>query len=137
VTRLVDPHCPSQAGTRTIRPVGRLLAFLIPALLAGCSGAHGDPRFGDREAGKLVITRNACGSCHSIAGIELADGRVGPALTHFGSQQLFAGTLPNTPAALARFLRSPQSVTKGGTMPDMGLTPQQARDAAAYLLTLK
>jgi cytochrome c len=105
------------------------------SLLSGCGGRS--PDFGNAAEGKLVITRQACGSCHRIPGIDLADGMTGPPLAHIASQQIIAGKLPNTAATLAAFLRSPQSVVPGGTMPDMGLTQRQARDAAAYLLTLK
>lgn len=110
----------------------------ICALLTGCSGAPDTVGAkGDASTGRIVITRQACGSCHEIPGIELANGLVGPPLTHFASRQMIAGALPNSPANLAAFLRSPQSVVKGGAMPDMGLTDGQARDAAAYLLTLR
>jgi cytochrome c1 len=117
---------------------GAPLLLPIFALLTGCGSAPGAGGLdGDPAAGQIVITRQACGSCHSIPGIELANGLVGPPLTHFGSRQMIAGVLPNAPANLVAFLRSPQSVVKGGVMPDMGLTSRQARDAAAYLLTLK
>jgi cytochrome c2 len=113
-----------------------LVATAIPALLAGCGPSH-RPGQGDPTEGRIVITRQACGSCHRIPGIDLADGMVGPPLTHIASQRIIAGRLPNSPAALVAFLQAPQSVVPGGTMPDMGLTQDQARDAAAYLLTLK
>jgi cytochrome c len=110
----------------------------ILALLTGCRGASDAQKVtGDAAAGEIVITRQACGSCHTIPGIELANGLVGPPLTNFASRQMIAGALPNTASNLAAFLRSPQSVVKGGAMPDMDLTGRQARDAAAYLLTLK
>src|SRR4051812_32683726 len=114
-----------------------LVAAAIAALLAGCDSTHSDGRQGDPSEGKIVITRQACGSCHRIPGIDLADGMVGPPLAHFASQRMIAGRLPNSPTALAAFLRSPQSLVPGGAMPEMGLTQEQARDAAAYLLTLK
>jgi cytochrome c2 len=114
--------------------------FILPifALLAACGSAPGATgAVGDPSAGRIVITREACGSCHTIPGIELANGLVGPPLAHFASQRTVAGMLPNSGAALAAFLRSPQAVVKGGAMPDMGLTERDARDAAAYLLMLK
>lgn len=115
-----------------------LLASLPLATLAGC---HHDRRVdragGDPRMGAITITRQACGSCHTIPGIEEADGRVGPPLAHFAGQQTIAGTLPNTPDDLARFLRSPRSVVQGGTMPDLALTDEQIRDIGAYLYTLK
>ena len=72
-----------------------------------------------------------------IPGIALADAKVGPPLTQFGSRRMIAGVLPSTPSNLAAFLRAPQSIVRRGAMPDMGLTDREARDAAAYLLTLK
>jgi cytochrome c1 len=62
---------------------------------------------------------------------------VGPPLAHFAVRQTIAGMLPNTPESLARFLRSPRSVVKNGTMPDLNLTDDQVRDISTYLYTLK
>jgi len=74
-----------------------------------------------------------CGACHQIPGVVGADGQVGPPLAGFGRRTIIAGVLPNTPANLVRWLRSPQSVKPGDAMPDTGLTAQEAHDAAAYL----
>jgi cytochrome c2 len=49
---------------------------------------------------------------------------------------VIAGKLPNTPANLRRFLEHPQSVVPGGAMPELGLSPQQSKIIADYLLTL-
>jgi cytochrome c1 len=92
---------------------------------------------GNPTAGKIIVTRQACGSCHEIPGVENADGLVGPTLAHFASRTVVAGLMPNTPTALETWLRWPQSVVRGNAMPDMGLTEKQARDVAAYLYTLK
>jgi cytochrome c2 len=40
------------------------------------------------------------------------------------------------PDNLVKWLRQPQNVVPGNAMPDMGVTPQDARDIAAYLYTL-
>jgi len=103
-------------------------------LLVGCTG---DPDRSGVQAGAIEITRDACGSCHEIPGIEEANGRVGPSLRHFASRQMIAGRLANTPANLARWLKSPQSVKPGSAMPDQGLTDQQAHDVALYLSRLR
>lgn len=114
------------------------IAGLVLTMLAGCgNSANIAYTFGNPVAGRVTVTRQACGSCHIIAGIEEADGLVGPPLSHFASQRMIAGVLPNSPAMLERFLRSPQSVVDGGEMPNMGLTPKQARDIGAYLYTLR
>ena len=50
---------------------------------------------------------------------------------------MIAGMLPNTPDNLVLWLQRPQSVVPGNGMPDMGLSPRQAHDIAAYLYTLQ
>jgi cytochrome c2 len=111
-------------------------AFLI--LLAACNRSdEGESGIGNPKVGKIVIARQACGSCHEIPGVENSDGLVGPPLAHFASRTIIAGLLPNTPAALETWLRLPQSVVPGNAMPDMGLTEKQARDVTAYLYTLQ
>jgi cytochrome c2 len=110
------------------------LAFLA---LTGCSQSRELVQIvGDPVQGEIVITRQACGSCHRIPGIQQADGMVGPPLAHFAGRQMIVGRLPNTPHSLELYLRSPQSISKGNAMPDMGLTTKQTRDVAAYLYTL-
>jgi len=83
------------------------------------------------------MTRQACGSCHRIPGVEEADGTVGPPLDHFASQKLIAGALPNRPGNLVLFLRSPGSFVKDSAMPAQDLSDEQVRDIATYLYTLK
>jgi cytochrome c1 len=92
---------------------------------------------GDSERGSLIFGREACGTCHTVRGRLQSDGVAGPPLTGFATRAVIAGVLPNTPPNLVRWLKSPQSVTPGNAMPDMGLSDQQARDVAAYLYTLR
>lgn len=116
------------------------LAFL--ALQAGCSGGQlVRPYFpvtgGDVTQGKKVITKYGCGACHTIPGIHAANGVVGPPLYFWGRRTMIAGELPNTPENLVRWLQDPPSAEPGTAMPKLGLSDQQARDAAAYLYTLR
>ena len=86
--------------------------------------------------GKAVYTTHACVGCHTIRGV--STGVLGPNLTHFGSRTtLAAGLRPNTPQNLITWLKDPQAVKPGAKMPDLGLTDEQARALAAYLLSLK
>jgi cytochrome c1 len=71
-----------------------------------------------------------------IPGIHAANGLVGPPLYFFSRRTMIAGELPNTPDNLVRWIMNPPSVEPGTAMPDLGLSDQQARDAAAYLYTL-
>ncbi|WP_240047682.1 c-type cytochrome [Sphingomonas panacisoli] len=82
-----------------------------------------------------VLIASQCAACHIVTGVPTARGRVGPSLVGIGRRRYIAGTLPNTPANLRRFLEHPQSVQPRGAMPELGLTPQQANAIAAYLET--
>lgn len=92
---------------------------------------------GGVERGRDVIARAGCGSCHAIPGISAARGAVGPPLPGIAGRTLIAGRFVNSPEVLIRWLRVPQAMAPGSGMPNTGLTEQQARDAAAYLYTLK
>lgn len=119
-------------------PIARVSGLALIGLLSACHGQVDAARpAGSAQLGAITITRQACGSCHVIPGIEGADGRVGPPLAHFASQQTIAGKLPNSPANLKRFLKAPRVVVTNGAMPDLGLSDDQVRDIAAYLYALK
>ena len=51
-------------------------------------------------------------------------------------ETLAAGTIPNTPEDLSRWLENPQ-VIKDCNMPDLGLSVDQIKDLVAYLEELK
>ncbi|WP_157548867.1 c-type cytochrome [Piscinibacter sakaiensis] len=96
------------------------------------AGTNGAP---SAERGRGLLQQFGCGSCHRIPGVRAARGNVGPPLERFAQQVYVAGLLPNTPAALARFIAEPQAVSPGSAMPDLGVEAAQARDIAAYLLS--
>jgi len=95
--------------------------------------------------GAKFFAQGACVGCHGIVGVNLnsytdpkAALLIGPNLTHFGSRDLIAGgVLPNTPANLATWLASPQTVKPGVDMPDLGLSQAQINALVAYLESLK
>jgi cytochrome c len=66
-----------------------------------------------------------------------AEARLGPTLHGIGSRGTLGGVLRNSPENMALWLRSPRGVAPGTAMPDLGVTPRDARDMAAYLATLK
>src|SRR4051794_15193680 len=120
-------------GTRAI-----LSGALATVLAAGCNS---DSRLnrpavvngGDRQRGAALIRDLGCGACHTVPGVKDAKALVGPPLNHFGSRSFIAGQLANTPDNLARWIIDPQSVEPGTAMPNLNVTPQQARDIVAYL----
>jgi cytochrome c1 len=111
----------------------RLGGLIVLAVVSACHSHDGRDHAHD---GAILVTRQACGSCHKIPGIGGADGTVGPSLAHFASQRMIAGALPNTPENLARFLRSPRTVVRDSVMPDQPLTEDQMRNVVAYLYAL-
>jgi cytochrome c1 len=88
------------------------------------------------QRGALLIEQYGCGSCHTVPGVDRANGLVGPPLIRFGSRSYIAGELPNNADNLRRWIEHPQSVEPGTAMPDLGVSPIDAQDIAAYLLTL-
>jgi cytochrome c oxidase subunit II len=87
--------------------------------------------------GAGVFREKNCVNCHSITGL-MTRGRVAPDLTHVGSRTtLAAGTLPNTPEKLAKWLKNPQAPKMGALMPRIGLNADQIKDLTAYLEGLK
>jgi cytochrome c1 len=78
-----------------------------------------------------------CGSCHTIPGVEGADGRSAPPLTHWKSRAWIAGRLENRPGELVRWLRDPQAVDPETAMPDLDLTEAEAQAVASVLLSIR
>jgi cytochrome c2 len=92
---------------------------------------------GSPERGQQAIPRYGCGACHTIPGVPAAQGKVGPRLADLHERVMIAGRLANTPENLVHWIREPQSVSPGTAMPNMGVTDADARDIAAYLLSLR
>lgn len=131
-------HAP-WAATTWIRHC-TLAPVMLLAVLAGSardSGAAEPADGGSVERGRLLIDRYQCGACHMIPGVPLARGNAGPPLAQFGRRSYIAGKIPNTEALLAKWIVSPHSLIANTAMPSMGVTPDDARDMAAYLKSLQ
>jgi cytochrome c oxidase subunit 2 len=86
--------------------------------------------------GQAVFLRNACVSCHTIAGT-IATGRFGPDLTHIASRDTIAsGSVQNTPENLKKWIDNPAHMKAGSLMPAMHLNDRDLDTVAAYLSTL-
>ncbi|MBV8920151.1 c-type cytochrome [Bradyrhizobium sp.] len=117
-----------------------VLVVLLAAALSGCGQgkAAGPANFnGDPKRGADLVRSYGCGGCHDIPGIANADGNVGPPLHRIGARTYIAGFLQNSPDNMAFWIQDPQKVLPGNAMPQMGIPPDQARDIAAFLYTLK
>ncbi|MHB1414518.1 MAG: c-type cytochrome [Chloroflexota bacterium] len=125
------PPSPSGTGAATGTPT----ATPSPGGSPGPTGVPTVPG-GNPTAGQAAIQKYGCGSCHVIPGVAGANGSVGPSLAGFATKSTIAGTVPNTPDNLIKWIMNPQAVKPGTTMPNLGVTQTDARDIAAYLYTL-
>jgi cytochrome c len=92
---------------------------------------------GDAERGRKLLAQYQCGSCHTIPGVPAAGGRQGPSLQSFGLRSYIAGRVVNRPELLERWIAQPQALVPGTAMPSMGVSAEDARHMAAYLLELR
>ncbi len=90
----------------------------------------------DAKRGLRALYQYACNSCHSIPGVTGSNPHVGPPLKGVAGRSMIAGKLANTPENMALWLRDTQAVKPGTAMPQLGVTPRDAADIAAYLGTL-
>lgn len=96
---------------------------------AAVSLTHGNPAEGSK-----IIQKVGCTGCHEIPGIAAAHGTVGPSLKGFRDRSMIAGVMSNSADHLILWLQDPPSIDPKTAMPNLGLTEQQARDVAAFLL---
>lgn len=100
------------------------------------------------QQGVQVILQRGCGSCHTIPNIPGASGTIGPNLgphddiPPLSQRQMLAtypnGQVPNNSVDdLAKWILDPPSLKPGTAMPKLGLTPDEAAAAAAYLYTIQ
>ena len=61
----------------------------------------------------------------------------GPPLNDIAGRKYIAGRPPNNADNLARWIRDPRQVDPLTAMPQLGVSEADARDMAAYLLTLR
>ena len=134
-------------NARTVARALARLAFVgavgVVALVNACGGASeadareaaaltgGDPSRAD------LMRKYGCQSCHTVPGVVGANGLVGPPLAGIASRSYIAGVLPNASDNLLAWIRDPKSVDPKTAMPNVGVTPSDARHIAAYLYTLK
>ena len=119
-------------------------ALLLVAVLAT---ACGDERYHDEAVANMVggnpargpqlIRSYGCSTCHTIAGVDGANGLVGPPLTGIAERAYIAGVLTNAPENMVRWIENPKAVDSLTAMPVLGVSPADARDIAAYLYTLR
>lgn len=141
------------AGSPARRPEGTIATFCLALVLtlallaAGCAEIADQSQTydqktvagADAERGRRLVESGqyGCPACHHIGPMRKARGIVGPALDNFANRAFIAGVGPNRPGVLIAFLLNPPAVAPGTAMPVSGLDPDEARDIAAYLYTLR
>jgi cytochrome c len=90
---------------------------------------------GDPKLGQAAFSKYSCGGCHAMSGVPGAHGTVGPPLDGIAARAIIGGRLENRPDTMMQWLRDPQHVSPGTAMPNLGVTPKDARDITAFLYT--
>src|SRR3979490_1012792 len=93
---------------------------------------------------KVILTRG-CGGCHTIPNIPGASGTIGPNLGPNGDipalrdrKTLAGGVVPNNSVDdQAKWILDPPTLQPGTAMPKLGLSPDEAAAAAAYLYSIQ
>ena len=145
----MDCRTRGRGASRPIHPGRDFTAFfvllLLLPILSGC-GLYDEPPTagqvavltgGEAENGHALIRAYGCDACHTIPGVPGADRLVGPSLAGLSRRMMLGGVLPNTPENLVRWIIDPPTYAPGTAMPVLGVTDRDARDIAAYLLTLE
>lgn len=122
-----------------------MVAVVVAVLTLGLV-ACGDPPVsrppaaleGDVRAGAAAMEAYGCSACHSYPGAGGdADAYVGPPLDRWSRRSFIAGYLPNNQPNLTDWIMDPDGLRPGTAMPDLGVSETDARDMAAYLLSLQ
>lgn len=124
---------PTPTPTAPAKPVGKATPAAQASPAAPAKAVPG----GNPDAGKQAVSTYGCGSCHTIPGVQGANGRSAPSLAGFANRQQIAGAVPNNPDNLVKWIQDPQSVKSNTAMPDLNVTEADAKNIAAYLYTLQ
>ncbi|HZQ62186.1 MAG TPA: c-type cytochrome [Casimicrobiaceae bacterium] len=119
------------------RTAGFLLCAVAALTSTGCTRGETSAAAGDPGRGRVLLHQYGCNACHRIPRVLDAVGTVGPPLDDIAERVYLAGTLPNSPANMIAWIRSPQTFKPGTAMPDLGVGEQDARDMVAYLDRLR
>jgi putative membrane protein len=132
----------SERRSRFVRAAAVVSTLLLAsAAISACQGnveaEAAAMTGGDPDRGQQAITRYGCDTCHTIPGVTRARGNVGPPLAGVASRVYLAGHIANTPLNMQEWIQHPHAHDPQTVMPETGITPQDARDVAAYLYTLR
>lgn len=141
VIALVVAACAGGGAPPTLAPAGAAspaakTTAAAPAATAPAAAKEKETK-GDPAVGKQLIVSKGCSACHIVPGMPEAKGTVGPDLSGFAGRPQIAGTLPNNPENLEKWLKNPPGVKPGTQMPSLGLSDKETENLSAFLYTLK
>jgi len=85
-------------------------------------------------AGEQLFMTKGCVGCHSLQAVNAPKGMIGPNLANVGARTYIgAGSFQNTDENLSRWIQNPQALKKGVLMPNLGVTPDEAKSLVAFL----
>ncbi|WP_426954385.1 c-type cytochrome [Muricoccus radiodurans] len=88
---------------------------------------------GEPDRAPALMIRYGCGGCHAIPGVPGADGRVAAPLAGLRERVYVGGVARNTAENLVAWIVDPRALSPRSAMPATGITPDEARDVAAFL----
>jgi cytochrome c oxidase subunit 2 len=98
---------------------------------AAAPAAPADPAY---AAGEKLFTAKGCVGCHSLQAVDAPKGMIGPNLANVGARTYIgAGSFKNTDENLSRWIQNPQKLKQGVLMPNLGVTPDEAKSLVAFL----
>jgi cytochrome c2 len=139
---------PSRASPRFRRAAVTVTIVLALAVAAAAYGAYAYRRSqearalavaltgGDPDLAPRLMVQFGCGGCHTIPGVQGANGQVGPPLGYLSRRVYLGGVATNTPDHLVRWIVNPREFDPKTAMPVTGISPDEARHVAAYLYAL-
>jgi cytochrome c2 len=102
-----------------------------PGKDSSAARAAPDPAY---AAGEKLFQAKGCVGCHSLNAVNAPKGMIGPNLANVGARSYIgAGSFKNTDETLARWIQNPQAMKKGVLMPNLGVTPEEAKSLVAFL----
>jgi cytochrome c2 len=134
------PYVSASKGAAAI--LGLAAVIFVSGFIINGIDDRGDARVhaaaatgGDPSRGEAMFIQYGCGSCHRVAHVRKATGRVGPPLDGIAVRAIIAGKLDNKPDNLEQWIRDPQAVSPGTAMPDLNVGQRDAKDISAFLYT--
>jgi cytochrome c oxidase subunit II len=82
--------------------------------------------------GEQIFLESSCAGCHAVRGTD-AEANLGPDLTHVAARTTLAGVMDNTRENLLEFVRNPQDIKPGVTMPPTELSEDELEAVVDYL----